>query len=193
MYEKAEYFESRMSKDCHKTAPRISRNNDLPRSILGENALGILKFWGIARVFIWKCTRSHKMHKRKSPAVNRANSLLATSETNLLIERSSNVNSASNCTTNHRVVTDAEGHSCELSVRVHTPHSVGHISNGYRPYAARPGVSHWRSIPYEAILCRNPGRNLPEIRHTIALKVLWKCLWLNDLPLVLSRLGAVEG
>ncbi len=88
----------------------------------------------------------------------------------LLLERSSNVNGTSNSTTYHRVVT-------------YTAHSVGHISNGYRPYAVRPSVSHWTSMPYEAILCRNPGRNLPEIRHTIALKVLWKCLWLNDLPL----------
>ena len=63
----------------------------------------------------------------------------------LLIQRSSNVNSACNCTTYHRVVTDAEDHSCELCVRVHTTHSVGHISNGYRPYAARPCVSHWTS------------------------------------------------
>ena len=70
------------------------------------------------------------------------------------------------------------------NIIVNTAHSVGHISNGYRPYAVHPGVSHWTSMPYEAILCRNPGRNLPEIRHTIALKVLWKCLWLNDLPLV---------
>ena len=46
--------------------------------------------------------------QRKSPAVSRANSLLATSETNLFVERSSNVNSACNCTTYHRVVTDAE-------------------------------------------------------------------------------------
>ena len=120
-------------------------------------------------------------------------SLIILSISWLLIQRSSNINRTSNCTTYHWVVTDAEGHSCELCVREHTAHSVGNISNGYRPYAVRPGVSHWTSIPYEAILCRNPGRNLPEIRHTIALKVLWKCLWLNDLPLVLSRLGAVEG
>ena len=52
--------------------------------------------------------------------------------------------------------------SRELCVRVHTAHSVGHISNGYRPYAVRPCVYHWTSIPYEAILCQNPGRNLPE-------------------------------
>ncbi len=43
------------------------------------------------------------------------------------------------------------------NVKVHSAHSVGHISNGYRPC-----VSHWTSMPYEAILCRNPGRNLPE-------------------------------
>ena len=35
-------------------------------------------------------------------------SLLATSETNLFVERSSNVNRTSNCTTYHWVVTDAE-------------------------------------------------------------------------------------
>ena len=46
--------------------------------------------------------------QRKSPAVSRAYSLLATSETNLFVERSSNVNSACNCATYHRVVTDAE-------------------------------------------------------------------------------------
>ena len=42
----------------------------------------------------------------------------------------------------------------------------------YRPYVVRPCVSHWTSIPYEAILCRNPGRNLPERRHTVVLGVL---------------------
>ena len=124
----------------------------------------------------------------------------------LLIQRSSNVNSASNGATNHRVVTDTEEshhlnvcrnrrqtecnqtclncrgakeekpvglnwwRTCELSVRVHTAHSVGHISNDYRPYAVRPCVSHWTSMPYKAILCRNPGRNLPESRRTVALK-----------------------
>ncbi len=82
--------------------------------------------------------------------------------TRLLIQRSSNVNSACNCTTYHWVVTDAEGHFCELCVRVHTAHSVGHISNGYRPYAACPYVSHWTSTPYEVMLCRNPGRNSPK-------------------------------
>ena len=86
----------------------------------------------------------------------------------LFVQRSSNVNSACNCTTYHGVVTDSEGHSCELCVRVHTAHSVGHISNGYRPYAVLPCVCHWTSIPYEAILCQNPGRNLPERRHTAA-------------------------
>ena len=49
-----------------------------------------------------------KIVQRKSPAVSRANSLLAISETNLFVERSSNVNSACNCTTYHRVVTDSE-------------------------------------------------------------------------------------
>ena len=55
----------------------------------------------------------------------------------LLIQRSSNVNGASNCTTYHWVVTDAEEshhlnvcwnwwRTCELSVRVHTAHGVGH-------------------------------------------------------------------
>ena len=39
---------------------------------------------------------------------------------------------------------------------------VGHISNGYRPYTACPCVSHWTSMPYEAMLCRNPGRNSPK-------------------------------
>ena len=64
-------------------------------------------------------------------------SLLATSETNLFVERSSNVNRTSNSTTYHRVVTDSEEshhlnvcwnwwRTCELCVRVHTTHSVGH-------------------------------------------------------------------
>ena len=71
---------------------------------------------------------------------------------------------------------------------MHTAHSVGHISNGYRPYAVRPCVSHWTSIPYEAILCQNPGRNLPERRHTVALRALCKCLWLCDLPRIFGSL-----
>ena len=70
-----------------------------------EIALGTLKIWGIASVFIGKV---HSVPQRKSPAVSRANSLLAISETNLLIKRSSNVNRTSNCTTYHWVVTDTE-------------------------------------------------------------------------------------
>ena len=46
--------------------------------------------------------------KKKLGGLAELISLLATSETNLFVERSSNVNRTSNCTTNHWVVTDAE-------------------------------------------------------------------------------------
>ena len=98
----------------------------------------------------------------------------------LLIKCSSNVNSASNCTTNHRVVTDAEEshhlnvswnrrRTCELCVRVHTTHCVSHKSNGYRPNEVRPCVSHWTSIPYEAISNQIRGVFLPKSRHMVIL------------------------
>ena len=52
--------------------------------------------------------KEHRSSKEKSSAIAELDSLLATSETNLFVERSSNVNRTSNCTTYHRVVTDAE-------------------------------------------------------------------------------------
>ena len=80
----------------------------------------------------------------------------------LFVQRSSNVNSTSNCTTYHRVVTDSEPTPANCASECIRPMVSVIISNGYRPYAVHPCVSHWTSIPYEAILCRNPGRNSPK-------------------------------
>ena len=54
---------------------------------------------------------------------------------------------------------------------MHTTHSVGHKSNGYQPNKVRPCVSHWTSIPYEAIFSQILGVFLPKGRHKVVLSV----------------------